>query len=113
MNTGNIIEELRKKQNWSQRELAEKTNVSRVIMIGKYEGGEALPSIDVDKGIAYSFGVSLDYLVGEAFNASFDKKTEKRLQDIQNFDEETQGMLFCLIDTVLRDIKLKKHMYHE
>lgn len=107
MNTGKIIEELRKKQNWSQGELAEKTDVSRV-MIGKYERGEAVPSIEAAKGIADAFGVSLDYLVGEGVNASFDKKTVKRLQDIQNLDDETQGMLFRLIDTVLRDTKAKK-----
>nr|WP_297914991.1 helix-turn-helix transcriptional regulator [uncultured Allomuricauda sp.] len=107
MNTGKIIEELRKKHNWSQGELAEKTNVSRV-MVGKYERGEAIPSIEAAKSIADAFGVSLDYLVGEGINASFDKKTVKRLQDIQNLDNETQAMLFRLIDTVLRDTKAKK-----
>ena len=106
MNTGKIIEELRKARNWSQGELAEKTNVSRV-MIGKYERGDAVPSIEAAKSIADAFDVSLDYLVGEGINASFDKKTVKRLQDIHNLDSDTQNMLFKLIDTVLRDTKAK------
>lgn len=107
INTGKIIEELRKQKNWSQSELADKTNVSRV-MIGKYERGEAIPSIEAAKSIADAFGVSLDYLVGEGVNASFDKKTVRRLQDIQNLDTDTQKMLFRLIDTIIRDTKAKK-----
>ncbi|WP_109852622.1 helix-turn-helix domain-containing protein [Aquimarina sp. AU58] len=107
MDTGKIIEELRKKHNLSQTDLANKTNVSRV-MIGKYERNEAIPSIEAAKSIADAFGVSLDYLVGEGVNASFDKKTVQRLQDIQNLDEETQNMLFRLIDTIIRDTKAKK-----
>ena len=70
--------------------------------------GEAIPSIEAAKSIADAFDVSLDYLVGEGINASFDKKTVKRLQDIQNLDADTQAMLFRLIDTVLRDTKAKK-----
>ncbi len=45
---------------------------------------------------------------GEGVNASFDKKTVQRLQDIQSLDEETQNMLFRLIDTIIRDTKAKK-----
>jgi transcriptional regulator with XRE-family HTH domain len=107
MNTGKIIEALRKKQSWSQSELADKTDVSRV-MIGKYEREEAVPSIQAAKSIADALGVSLDYLVGEGVNASFDKKTVQRLQDIQSLDDDTQNMLFKIIDTIIRDTKAKK-----
>jgi transcriptional regulator with XRE-family HTH domain len=107
MNTGKIIEELRKKKSWSQTELASMANVSRV-MVGKYERGEAIPSVEAAKDIADAFGVSLDYLVGEGVNATFDKKTVQRLQDIQNLDETTQEMLFRLIDTIVRDTKAKR-----
>jgi len=41
-------------------------------------------------------------------NASFDKTTVKRLEEIQNLDPETQNMLFRLIDTMIRDTKAKK-----
>lgn len=107
MDTGKIIEKLRKEKNWSQTELSDKTKVSRV-MIGKYERNEAIPSIEAAKSIADAFSVSLDYLVGEGVNASFDKKTVKRLQEIQSLDIETQNMLFRLIDTMIRDTKAKK-----
>ncbi|WP_262485836.1 helix-turn-helix domain-containing protein [Cyclobacterium lianum] len=51
-------------------------------IIGKYERGDAVPFIEAAKKIADAFGVSLDFLVGEGVNSSFDKKTLKRLQDI-------------------------------
>ncbi len=107
MDVSKTIVELRKKKNWSQADLAEMTGVSQV-MIGKYERGDAIPSIEVAKKIADAFGVSLDYLVGEGLNASFDKKTVKRLQDIQNMDEQTQSILFNLIDTYIQNFKTKQ-----
>ncbi len=46
-----IITELRKQKGWSQTDLANESNVSREI-IGKYERGNATPSIDFAKRIA-------------------------------------------------------------
>jgi transcriptional regulator with XRE-family HTH domain len=78
METGKNISTLR---DWSQTDLASNSGVSRE-MIGKYERGVAVPSIEAAKKIADAFEVSLDYLVGEGINSKFDKKTVKRLQDI-------------------------------
>ena len=75
------------KKNWSQTDLAKESNVSRE-MIGKYEREDATPSIEAAKKIADAFGVSLDYLVGEGLNASFDKKTVQRIQEIQTLDAQ-------------------------
>ncbi len=107
METGKIIASLRDRKGWSQTELAEQSGVSRV-MIGKYERGEAIPSIDAAKKIADALEVSLDYLVGEGINASFDKQTLKRLQELQNLDEDKKKTLFDLIDTYIRDAKTRK-----
>ena len=107
MNTGKIITDLRDKKGWSQSELAQFSQVSRV-MIGKYERGEAVPSIDTAKKNADAFGVSLDYLVGEGQNASFDKKTVQRLQEIENLVPTVKDKLFFLIDTVIKDTKAQQ-----
>lgn len=107
VNTGKIMADLRKEKGWNQTELATNSGVSRE-MIGKYERGEAVPSIEAAKKIADAFEVSLDYLVGEGINAAFDKKTLKRLQDIHKLDKDTQDKLFFFIDTVIRDAKAKK-----
>ncbi|MBI5373718.1 MAG: helix-turn-helix transcriptional regulator [Sphingobacteriales bacterium] len=106
-NTGKIMADLRKEKGWNQTELATNSGVSRE-MIGKYERGEAVPSIEAAKKIADAFEVSLDYLVGEGINVAFDKRTLKRLQDIHKLDADTQEKLFFFIDTVIRDNKARK-----
>lgn len=77
-------------------------------MTGKYECGEAVPSIEAAKKIAKALDVSLDYLAGEGINASFDKKTVQRLQDIENLNPTVKEKLFFLIDTVIRDTKAQQ-----
>ena len=39
--------------------------------------------------------------------ASFDKDTLKRLNNIENLDENTKNTLFNVIDTFLRDAKAR------
>lgn len=104
METGRIIANLREQRNWSQTDLADNSGVSRV-MIGKYERGEAIPSIEAAKKIADAFDVSLDYLVGVGINSKFDKRTLKRLQELEELDEEKKKILLDLIDTYIRDYK--------
>lgn len=107
MKTGKIISALRDKKGWSQTDLADKADVSRV-MIGKYERDEAIPSIEAAKKIADAFEVSLDLLVGEGINVNFDKKTLKRFEDLELLEEDKKNTLFDLIDTYIRDAKARQ-----
>lgn len=107
MNTSKIISDTREAKGWNQSELADESGVSRV-MIGKYERGQAVPSIDAAKKIADALGVSLDYLVGEGTNSKFDKKTLKRFQDIEHLEDNKKQIVFDLIDTYIRDAKIRK-----
>lgn len=106
METGTIITSLRKEKGWSQTDLATKSGVSRE-MIGKYERGEAVPSIEAAKKIADAFEVSLDYLVGEGVNSKFDKKTVKRLQDIEKLDAGDKEHVFAMLDAFLAKNKMQ------
>ena len=106
MKIGKIITELRKSKNWSQNDLASKTDISQV-MVGKYKRDDAIPSIEVAKKIADAFEVSLDCLVGEGQNASFDKKTLQRIQDLELLEESKRKTLFDIIDTYIRDSKAR------
>src|SRR5216110_2641407 len=105
--TSKIIADLRKQKDWSQAELAANSGVSRE-MIGKYERGEAVPSIDAAKKIADAFEVSMDCLVGEGVNVAFDKKNLKRLQDIEKLDDATKDKLYFVIDNIVQNFKAKK-----
>lgn len=103
-----VMTNLRKEKSWSQTDLANKSSVSRE-MISKYERGIAIPSVDAAKKIADAFDVSLDYLVGEGINATFDKSTLKRLQEIQNMQPDFRTQLFSVIDSVIRDYKTQQN----
>lgn len=67
-----------------------------------------LPSIEMVAKMAKAFGVTEDYLIGEGENASFDKETVERLNDIQKMDEGTKSVLFNVIDTYIQNFKTKK-----
>lgn len=53
---------LRKKNSWSQEELAEKLGVSRQ-SISKYEGAQSIPDMDKILKLSKIFGVTTDYLI--------------------------------------------------
>ena len=71
------IIDLRKKQGWSQEELAEQLGVSRQ-SVSKWESGMSVP--DLNKIIAMSelFGVSTDYLVKDTLEEPTPSETEAR-----------------------------------
>lgn len=70
MNIGVQITCLRKDKGWSQNDLAEAVGASREI-IGSYERGDAIPSVEIAKKIANTLEVTLDHLVGEGQLAGF------------------------------------------
>jgi transcriptional regulator with XRE-family HTH domain len=107
LNISTKISLLRKEKNWSQSELAQIIEASREI-IGKYERGENLPSIEMVAKMAKAFGVTVDYLIGEGENAAFDKEIIERINDIQKMDDSTKSVLFNVIDTYIQNFKTKQ-----
>ena len=77
-------------------------------MVGKYERGDAIPSIEVAKKIADVFAVSLDYLVGEGENSKFDKKTLSIIHEIENIEPSTREKLYFLVNAIIRDYKTQQ-----
>lgn len=59
--------------------------------------------------MARAFGVTVDFfLIGEGENASYDKETVERINDIQKMDDGTKSVLFNVIrhlHTELQDQK--------
>lgn len=53
---------LRKKNGWSQEELADKMNVSRQA-VSKWEGAQTIPDLEKILQLGVLFGVTTDYLL--------------------------------------------------
>ncbi|MBQ8305807.1 MAG: helix-turn-helix transcriptional regulator [Blautia sp.] len=62
------ITELRKKNGWSQEELAEKLDVSRQ-SISKWEGAQSVPDMNRILKMSEIFGVSTDYLLKDTIDS--------------------------------------------
>jgi len=106
-NIGSKISQLRKQKSWSQEELAQQIDSSR-IMIGKYERSDNAPSVDVLVRLAKAFDVSVDFLLGEGANASYDKEMIKRLEAVENLPPQEKDRIFHFIDLIIRDNKAKQ-----
>lgn len=106
MTFGEHIAALRKRKELSQGELGKAVGTSGDI-IGKYERDEVKPSVEVASKIADVLEVSLDFLLGKT-TVELDKKTLKRLQDIQKLNEADRAHVFEMVDAFLRDRKTKK-----
>ena len=78
------------------------------LIIGWVSFVQVSPSVEVASKIAEVFGVTIDYLIGKNHNMAVDKKTLKRMEDIDKLDNDTQEKLFFLIDNVVQNSKAKK-----
>ena len=109
MTFGERVLAVRKKNKWSQDELAKMVGTSAPI-IGRYERNEIKPSIDTAKKIADVLGVTIDYLIGGSDMMVMDKDLLDRMKDIQSLNEVNKGHLFALMDAFLQSNKLQKIM---
>lgn len=106
--TSKIITDLRKQKDWSQTELATNSGVSRE-MIGKYERGEAVPSIDAVKKMAAILDTTVGYLLGESNEGKTLKDTAmlKRLNDISALPDKDREHILYTIDGLIKSAKLQ------
>jgi transcriptional regulator with XRE-family HTH domain len=109
MAIGDKILALRKKHGWSQQNLAKKIGTSGPI-VGRYERGEMMPSVEVAKKLADAFGVTLDFLADDTGRAIEikDKAMLQRLAEIEALEQEDKKTIVHVIDSLLRDAKTKK-----
>lgn len=96
----------RKQKKIKQSDLGKTIGTSGDI-IGKYERGENVPSIDVATKIADALGVTLDYLVKDGQYEQIDNDTLKKLIAIQELDNDTKAHIFATIDAFIKTSKLK------
>lgn len=70
INIGERIGELRKRAGYTQKELAEKLNVT-VQMVSKWETGVTVPDVYMVSEIADAFGVSTDAVIGHGTESGY------------------------------------------
>ena len=103
---GDRLSFARKQKKIKQTELGKFVGTSGDI-IGKYERGENIPSIEVAAKIADALDVTLDYLVKDGEYEQVDKEVLKRLKDIQNLSEKNKNHVFALLDAFIKQTKLQ------
>ena len=103
---GENILRIRKKKDLSQADLGKQIGTSGDV-IGRYERGEMMPSIEAVTKIADALEVSIDFLVGKTATL-IDKNMMDRLQDIEQLPDDKKAYILNLIDICLRDFKTQK-----
>lgn len=78
-------------------------------IIGRYERGEAKPTIDVISKAAAALNTTVSYLLGENEDATLfqDPSMLQRFKDILNLPEEDKSALLKNVDAFLRDAKAR------
>ena len=103
MSFGSRIASVRKKQKLSQGDLALKVGLHPNVL-GRYERGVAIPSVEIAARIAKALDVSLDYL-SEITDVELNRTVLNRIQDIASLPDEGQTHVFKVIDALIRDYK--------
>jgi len=106
-----ILKELREVKGWSQGQLGKRVGAD-IQRISKYERGISCPTPDMMVKFANTFEISLDYLMRgmKELDESYIKNQEwlKRLEKLNQLDEEDQSALIRIIDAVLKNHQLEK-----
>ena len=104
---GDRVMQSRKEKGLSREDLAKKIGTSGPI-VGRYERGDMMPSVEIATKIAEALEVSLDFLVGNSSLIVKDKTMLERLEDIAKLPSTKQNELFNVLDAYLRDFKTSK-----
>ena len=100
MDLGSKIYELRKKQGFSQEQLAESLGVSRQA-VSKWETGQAIPELDKVILLCDLFQISSDWLLGREDYAKQAKCVENEIKQKQNWAQSG-----AIVGTILNGVGL-------
>ena len=98
---------LLEEKNITQRELAEKINVTEVT-ISRYLSGERSPRIEIVSKIAEFFGVSIDCLLGKEETSNINTEDERLIAFNEGYNELTEADKEVLMATFDAFIKARK-----
>ncbi|WP_207645537.1 helix-turn-helix domain-containing protein [Marvinbryantia formatexigens] len=97
--------DLRKKNGWSQEELAQQLRVSRQ-SVSKWEGGQSVPDLDKLLALSQIFGVTLDYLVKDEISSEEVQYTATDIpeDDLPHVSVEEADAFLATVQTAARQI---------
>ena len=102
--TGNYIAGLRKEKNMTQRELAERINVSDKT-ISKWETGKSMPDLDCIGALCETLGVSVNEIIsGESLSADdYSRKAEETIMTLMEENEKNKkgNMAMTIVGIVM------------
>ncbi|MEM9681280.1 MAG: helix-turn-helix transcriptional regulator [Bacteroidota bacterium] len=105
MSFAKSLSELRKAKKFSQEELAKTVGIHANVL-GRYERGEAKPSIEIAINLADALGVSVDFLVGKS-DLQLDQTIIDKILTIQKLPEQDREHILFTLDAMLRDAKAR------
>lgn len=105
---GKRVLELRKAQGWKQEELGKRLGTSGVV-VGRYERGGMMPSIEVAQKMAEIFGVTVDYLVGEKEVPNLLSQSDmvERWSTLDALPAEDRDRILYVVDSLIREAKTR------
>ncbi|MCP3993626.1 MAG: helix-turn-helix transcriptional regulator [bacterium] len=106
---GKRVLELRKARGWKQAELGKKLGTSGVV-VGRYERGEMMPSIEVAQKMAEVFSVTLDYLAGEQEVPNLLTQSEmvERWMTLDALARNDRDRILYVVDSLIREAKTRQ-----
>jgi transcriptional regulator with XRE-family HTH domain len=103
---GDKMMQARKEKGLSREELAEKIGTSGPI-VGRYERGDMMPSVEIATKISEALEVSLDFLVGKSSLLVKDVDMLERLEDIEKLPKDDKEHILYTIDNLIKAVKYK------
>lgn len=105
---GKRVRELRSERGWKQKELAQKLGTAAVV-VGRYERGDMMPSIEVAHKMAEVFGVTVDYLVGEQGKPGLLQQSDMidRWTTLDDLPPEDRDRILYVLDSLIREAKTR------
>lgn len=108
MNVGERIKQLRKQQDFTQQDLADKVGVT-YIQIGRYETGKSNASAEILQKIANALATTTDFLMsGGNAQQLADKELLQQFKEVEQLNNEDKSVIKTLIDAFLTKRKIQK-----